>query len=55
VDLAKGNVSGLNHAIDLLQHIHGIAHVEFNGTDVLRHRLVKDIIAAYEKNAGQTK
>src|SRR5574344_780129 len=55
VDLAKGTVSGLNHAIDLLQHIHGIAHVEFNGTDVLRHRLVKDIIAAYEKNAGQTK
>lgn len=55
VDLAKGTVSGLNHAIDLLQHIHGIAHVEFNGTDVLRHRLVKDIIAAYEKNAGQAK
>lgn len=55
VDLGKGAISGLTHAIDLLQNIQGIAHVEFNGTDVLRHRLVKDIIAAYEKNAGQMK
>ena len=49
VDLAKGQKSGLVHAMKLLKGIHGIAQVEFTATDVLRHPLVKDILKAYEK------
>ncbi len=50
VDLAKGQKSGLMHAMKLLKGIHGIAQVEFTATDVLRHPLVKDILNAYEKD-----
>jgi phosphate starvation-inducible protein PhoH and related proteins len=49
VDLARGEISGLSHAMKLLVKIQGIAQIEFQATDVLRHRLVKDIISAYEK------
>ena len=48
VDLAKGQKSGLMHAMKLLKGIRGIAQVEFESTDVLRHPLVKDILKAYE-------
>ena len=37
------------HAMKLLKGIRGIAQVEFEATDVLRHPLVKDILNAYEK------
>ena len=50
VDLAKGQKSGLVHAMKLLKGIHGIAQVEFTATDVLRHPLVKDILKAYEQD-----
>lgn len=50
VDLAKGQKSGLVHAMNLLKGIRGIAQVEFDATDVLRHPLVKDILNAYEKD-----
>lgn len=49
VDLGKGQKSGLVHAMKLLKGIRGIAQVEFEATDVLRHPLVKDILNAYEK------
>ena len=47
VDLAKGQTSGLEHAMKILKGIRGIAQVEFTTTDVLRHHLVKDILLAY--------
>ena len=50
IDLAKGQVSGLEHAMKILKGIRGIAEVEFSATDVLRHHLVKDILLAYEQN-----
>lgn len=49
VDLAKGQVSGLEHAMKILNGIHGIAQIQFTATDVLRHHLVKDILLAYEQ------
>lgn len=49
VDLAKGEHSGFEHAMALLNGIEGIARIEFGKDDVLRHRLVKNIIAAYER------
>jgi phosphate starvation-inducible PhoH-like protein len=49
VDLARGEISGLSHAMKLLADIEGISQINFQATDVLRHRLVRDIISAYEK------
>ncbi len=48
-DLPKATVSGLVQARDILEEIPGIAFVDFDKGDVVRHRLVKDIIEAYEK------
>jgi phosphate starvation-inducible protein PhoH and related proteins len=49
VDLPKSQNSGLKQGLQILQGIKGIAFVQLDGSDVLRHRLVKDIIKAYEK------
>jgi phosphate starvation-inducible protein PhoH and related proteins len=48
VDLPKNQKSGLIESITILKDIKGISFVELDGTDVVRHRLVKDILAAYE-------
>jgi phosphate starvation-inducible PhoH-like protein len=48
VDLPKNQRSGLIKANKILRNIHGIAHIELDEEDVVRHRLVKAIIKAYE-------
>lgn len=48
VDLPKSQKSGLVKATRILKNIHGIAHIELDEEDVVRHRLVKSIIKAYE-------
>ena len=48
IDLPKNQQSGLGRAIRLLRNINGIAHIELDGEDVVRHRLVKAIIKAYD-------
>jgi phosphate starvation-inducible protein PhoH and related proteins len=50
VDLPKNQRSGLSRAIHILQHIDGIAYVQLDEEDVVRHRLVKAILRAYDKN-----
>ncbi len=49
IDLPKKNDSGLVQVKNILQHIDGVGFVFFNKGDVVRHRLVKDIINAYDK------
>ncbi|ADK84321.1 PhoH family protein [Desulfarculus baarsii DSM 2075] len=49
VDLPTGTTSGLIEARRLLQGIDGIAFVDFRKRDVVRHRLVREIIRAYEQ------
>ncbi|MCY7351425.1 MAG: PhoH family protein [Cytophagaceae bacterium] len=49
IDLPKHQRSGLGDALGLLKDIDGIAFVELDGRDVVRHRLVRDIIHAYER------
>lgn len=49
IDLPKNQQSGLSKAIHILKHIEGIAHIELDDEDVVRHRLVKQIIRAYER------
>jgi phosphate starvation-inducible PhoH-like protein len=49
VDLPKNQRSGLDKAIRILKNIDGIGHVELDEEDVVRHRLVKAIIRAYDR------
>ena len=49
IDLERGVKSGLIHAISILKKIKGIEFVYFDEDDVVRHRLVKEIIKAYSK------
>jgi phosphate starvation-inducible PhoH-like protein len=48
-DLPAGRVSGLKEAQRILRGIEGIKFVHFSERDVVRHRLVQEIIAAYER------
>jgi phosphate starvation-inducible PhoH-like protein len=50
VDLPYHQKSGLRRAIDLLGDLEGISTVYLDAEDVVRHRLVKEIIRAYEKS-----
>jgi len=50
VDLPKNQRSGLDKAVRILKNIDGIAHIELDEEDVVRHRLVKAIIRAYDKD-----
>lgn len=49
IDLPKGVKSGLKDAIDVLDGIDGLAVVNLTGKDVVRHKLVTRIVAAYDK------
>ncbi len=49
-DLPSNKDSGLITASKILRNISGIEVVNFDETDVLRHKLVRNIIKAYEKN-----
>lgn len=49
VDLPRNQKSGLATAVRILQNIDGIAHIELDEEDVVRHRLVKQILRAYNK------
>ena len=49
IDLPDGKRSGLKEAVRILKNIEDIGIVRFSEKDVVRHRLVQDIIKAYEK------
>lgn len=49
VDLPRNQRSGLMTAVRILKNIDGIAHIELDEEDVVRHRLVKAILRAYTK------
>ncbi len=50
IDLPRNMRSGLEKSTRILQGIDGIAHIELTEEDVVRHKLVKAIIKAYEKD-----
>jgi phosphate starvation-inducible PhoH-like protein len=49
IDLPASQKSELKDAIERLKNIRGIAIVEFNQQDIVRHHLVKQIVDAYSK------
>ena len=49
IDLPTDKVSGLKHALEVLTGIDGIGFTNFNHSDVVRHKIVQNIVEAYEK------
>jgi len=52
VDLPREKISGLRHAMYLLENMEGVGITQFDVHDVVRHPLVKRIVDAYEKSEG---
>jgi len=50
IDLPTEKKSGLEHALSVVSDIEKIASVHFSHKDVVRHRIVQEIVEAYEKN-----
>ena len=50
IDLPKNMRSGIDKALRILKNVDGIAHIELDEEDVVRHKLVKAIIKAYDKD-----
>jgi len=59
IDLPGGRVSGLVEAIKVVGGIDGISFIHFDDSDVVRHRLVQQIVRAYESfsngNSGNSR
>jgi phosphate starvation-inducible PhoH-like protein len=51
IDLQPGQKSGMIEAIETLRRIKGIGYVKLSQTDIVRHRLVQNIVQAYKKRA----
>lgn len=49
IDLPKRVISGLKEAILVLQDVNGVGIIHLDDKDVIRHKLVKQIIAAYKR------
>ena len=49
IDLPYSQKSGLKDALEVLKDVKGIAKVEFDVKDIVRHKLVQRIVEAYEK------
>jgi phosphate starvation-inducible PhoH-like protein len=55
IDLPRNQKSGLVEATAILKNIKGIAQVELDKKDVMRHKLVEQILDAYEKEQKNEK
>lgn len=49
IDLGQGKISGLKQVMKILKNVSGIDFVQFTHRDVVRHRLVMEIIKAYDR------
>lgn len=55
IDLPHTSDSGLVQALHILKGIEGISMVELDDTDIVRHRLVKEIVKAFDKKSTKVK
>ena len=55
IDLPKKSDSGLTRSMEILRGVGGIGIVEFDKRDIVRHQLVKYIVDAFDKYAGDTR
>ncbi len=49
VDLPRGTESGLREALRVLKGVEGISFVAMNAKDIVRHKLVTNIVKAFDK------
>ncbi len=49
VDLPRGETSGLQEAVDIIEGIADTSVIRFTDTDVVRHPMVSRIVKAYDK------
>jgi len=49
IDLPPKQKSGLIQSLQILKNVQGIAKIEFNQNEIIRHRLVRQIVDAFEK------
>jgi len=54
IDLPSGRPSGLVEVIRILDGIEGITFINFSERDVVRHKLVQEIVKAYERHENRT-
>ncbi len=55
IDLPENQHSGLVDASWRLRNINGFGQIELTEKDIVRHRLVQDIVRAYEDNSAPTR
>jgi len=55
IDLPKRSESGLLRAMHLLEGIEGISIIRFDERDIVRHRLVRHIVRAYDSEEKNRK
>ncbi|MDR1679257.1 MAG: PhoH family protein [Prevotellaceae bacterium] len=55
IDLPASQKSGLIEALGILKNIKGISKIEFDVTDIVRHKLVQKIVEAYDKFSKKRK
>jgi phosphate starvation-inducible PhoH-like protein len=55
IDLPPSQRSGLIESLDVLRNVKGISKVEFTVKDIVRHRLVRQIVEAYDKHTKRKK
>jgi phosphate starvation-inducible PhoH-like protein len=48
IDLPSGRTSGLVEAMKVVSQVEGISFIHFDDRDVVRHKLVQQIVKAYE-------
>ena len=53
IDLPRRSDSGLVRAMEILRGVEGIGAVEFDKRDIVRHPLVKHIVEAFDRHAGE--
>lgn len=49
IDLPASQLSGLKHALRVLDGVRGVGRIEYDKKDIVRHKLVQRIVDAYEK------
>lgn len=55
IDLPRGVLSGLKQAKEITRNIAEVGWIEYNEKDVMRHKLVQQIVVAYEQYEQETK
>jgi phosphate starvation-inducible PhoH-like protein len=53
IDLPRDQKSGLVVVSDILAGVDGVEFVRFGGEDVVRHKLVQRIVAAYDEHSAR--